>query len=160
MLFSKSLTLPRLISLENICAIEGIENEDPLDSLKASSSEGCNLIDNLGSKEEKLFESSYLPAILKSKTSLNSFSPSMNKANLFLSVETFFPPPKKNKSAVLIIFPSISNSAVEISLYLISKFSLFSCKPKAKSKSLKLDLPIASKVVKAPTFSETSAPVT
>ena len=51
-LSSKSLTLPRLISLENICAIDGIENEDPYELLIEKKSFNFDLNAIFGSNEE------------------------------------------------------------------------------------------------------------
>ena len=113
------------MSLENICAIDGIANEVPLDALIAKLSNGLYLSDSFGSREEKLSDDSYLAAIRKSKELKNCCSPSIKAAYLFLLSPTFFPPPRKNRSAVLVIFPSSSNSALARSLYLMSRFSLF-----------------------------------
>ena len=110
-----SLTLPKLISLENIWAIDGDENAVLVESLNDKESANKYLKDNLGSNEDSLFIDSYLAANLISSFSLNPFSISKNIALLILLLERFIPPPRKKRSAVFINFPSLSNSALLIS---------------------------------------------
>jgi hypothetical protein len=55
-----------LISLENICAIEGIEKDELLEPLKVIFLEAIYLKEILGSNDESFSNSSNLPAILMS----------------------------------------------------------------------------------------------
>jgi hypothetical protein len=55
-----------LISLENICAIEGIEKDELLEPLKVIFLEAIYLKEILGSNDESFLNSSNLPATLMS----------------------------------------------------------------------------------------------
>ena len=64
-----SLTLPRLISLEYICAIDGAEKAVPFENRIVRSSATIYFNEIFGSNDDSFFIDSYLAAILKSKTS-------------------------------------------------------------------------------------------
>jgi len=57
----KSLTLPKFMSLENICAIEGIEKDELLEALKVIFSKAMYLKEILGSNDESFSNSSNRP---------------------------------------------------------------------------------------------------
>ena len=107
-----SLTLPRLISLEYICAIDGAEKAVPLENRIVRASATLYFIEIFGSNDDSFFIDSYLAATLKSKASWILFSISRNKALLVLDLDKLIPPPRKKRSAVFTNFPSLSNSAL------------------------------------------------
>ena len=100
-----SLTPPNAISELKSCAIDGVENEVPIDPLNNNLSIGLKLRESLGSNEESFSTFSYRVANRMSIVSEKIFSISKKIACLFLLDETFLPPPKNSKSAPLIKFP-------------------------------------------------------
>ena len=77
------------MSLENICAIDGMVNDVPREILKVISSIGLNLKESFGSNDEKLSTFSYLAANRKPSDPKNSCSPSKKAPYLFLLSSTF-----------------------------------------------------------------------
>ena len=84
---------------------------------------------------------------------------SPNKAAFDLDLLTSVPPPRKKRSACLVICPSLSTSILPKSLYLISKVSLAIWNPAEKSKSLKFVKYIPSIELKDPFFFATRFPL-
>ena len=98
--------------------------EVPVENLKEKISFGWYRNEIFGSNEFSFLNSSYLNAALISKVPEIDLLSSPNKAVLDLAFLTSVPPPKKNRSACFVIFPSSFTSILLKSLYPIFNVSV------------------------------------